>query len=151
MLKFIATDVVISKGYNSTPALRFSDSGDNVRFRVSKRVYDTRAENNTRWLNIAVKAFGDTCERVKKMQLKEGSHINLIGEYDEETWADKDTNEEKSQSVIILKEVEYASSVSQSNFQPKDTEVQQEKSTVTPEQSDNFMGYEPYGSNSFFD
>ena len=39
MLKVIATDVVISKGYDGAPALRFSEKG--VRFRVGKKVYDT--------------------------------------------------------------------------------------------------------------
>ena len=49
MFKVIATDVVISKGYDGAPALRFSENGESVRFRIGKKVYDTRAENNTRW------------------------------------------------------------------------------------------------------
>ena len=48
MFKVIATDVVISKGYDGAPALRFSENGESVRFRIGKKVYDTRAENNTR-------------------------------------------------------------------------------------------------------
>lgn len=77
MFKVIATDVVISKGFDNAPALRFSEKGDSVRFRIGKKVYDTRAENNTRWFNVSVKAFGDVCERIKKMQLKEGSFVHL--------------------------------------------------------------------------
>ena len=46
MFKVIATDVVISKGYDGAPALKFTESGESVRFRIGKKVYDTRAENN---------------------------------------------------------------------------------------------------------
>ena len=74
MFKVIATDVVISKGYDGAPALKFSENGESVRFRIGKKVYDTRAENNTRWVNLSVKAFGPVCERIKKMQLKELVH-----------------------------------------------------------------------------
>lgn len=66
MFKVIATDVVISKGYDGAPALKFSENGESVRFRIGKKVYDTRAENNTRWVNLSVKAFGPVCERIKK-------------------------------------------------------------------------------------
>ena len=86
MLKVIASDVVISKGYDGAPALRFSEKG--VRFRVGKKVYDTRAENNQRWINLSVKAFGQTSERIKKMQLKEGSFVNILGRLDEDVWED---------------------------------------------------------------
>lgn len=65
MFKVIATDVVISKGYDGAPALKFSENGESVRFRIGKKVYDTRAENNTRWVNLSVKAFGPVCEEVK--------------------------------------------------------------------------------------
>ena len=34
MLKVFATDVVISKGYDGAPALKFSEKGDSVRFRI---------------------------------------------------------------------------------------------------------------------
>ena len=79
MLKVFATDVVISKGYDGAPALKFSEKGDSVRFRIGKKVYDTRANNNYRWVNLAVKAFGTVCERIKKMQLKESSYVNIVG------------------------------------------------------------------------
>lgn len=87
MLKFFATDVSVSKGYDGSPALRFSESDgvSRVRFRVGKRVYDSRCENNHRYINLRVKASGDLCERIRKMKLKEGSFINISGRYDEET------------------------------------------------------------------
>lgn len=70
MFKVIATDVVISKGYDGAPALKFSENGESVRFRIGKKVYDTRAENNTRWVNLSAKAFGPVCERIKRCSLK---------------------------------------------------------------------------------
>lgn len=70
MFKVIATDVVISKGYDGAPALKFSENGESVRFRIGKKVYDTRAENNTRWVNLSVKAFGPVCDRIKRCSLK---------------------------------------------------------------------------------
>lgn len=111
MLKVIATDVIISKGYDNAPALKFSNGGDRemVRFRFGKKVYDRNAKDNTRWVNMTVKAFGDLCERVKKMQLKEGAVVNLIGRLDEDSWTDETTGEKKSLIVIILDEIEYAS------------------------------------------
>ena len=107
MLKLFAMEVIVSKGYDNAPALRFSEKGDSVRFRIGARVYDTRAEGNTRWVNLSVKAFGTVCDRVKRMQLKEGSRINLVGRFDEDVWEDTKTHEKKSASVIILDELEY--------------------------------------------
>lgn len=96
MFKVIATDVVISKGYDGAPALKFSENGESVRFRIGKKVYDTRAENNTRWVNLSVKAFGPVCERIKKMQLKESSFINILGRLDEDVWEDSTTHEKEA-------------------------------------------------------
>ena len=79
MLKVIFTNVVVSKGYDNAPAIRYSEKGDSVRFRIGAKQYDTRAENNTRWINLSVKAFAHICERIRKMDLKEGSYINLVG------------------------------------------------------------------------
>ena len=106
MLKFFATDVSVSKGYDGSPALRFSESDgvSRVRFRVGKRVYDSRCENNHRYINLRVKASGDLCERIRKMKLKEGSFINISGRYDEETIKDDETGKEKTYPIIILDE-----------------------------------------------
>lgn len=158
MLKVIATDVVISKGYDGAPALRFTEKG--VRFRVGKKVYDTRAENNFRWINLSVKAFGQTSERIKKMQLKEGSFVNILGRLDEDVWEDSTTHEKKSATVIIVDEIEYCSSGKHAK-ENTDTAEQQAptyQATAQPPaqpaapQNDSFTGYEPFGgANSFFD
>ena len=115
MLKLIITEAVVSKGYNDDPAVRyFSSNSENAgqvaNFRIGKRVYDSKAEKNHRWLNFTVKAFGDMCERVKRMKLKEGSYINIIARYDEESWEVRDTGETRTGAVLYLDEIEYASS-----------------------------------------
>lgn len=110
MFKVIATDAVISKGYDGAPALKYSESGESVRFRIGKKVYDTRAKNNHRWVNLSVKAFGAVCDRIKKMQVKEGSFINILGRLDEDVWEDQTTHEKKSAIVVILDEIEYCAS-----------------------------------------
>lgn len=155
MFKVFATDVVVSKGYDNSSALKFSDDGTSVRFRIGKKVYDTRAENNTRWVNVSVKAFGTVCERIKKMQLKEGSFIHIAGRLDEDNWVDTASNEKRSQIVIILDEVEYASGGGnkskdnqQANAAPATTPA---APASTPESSPNFEGYTPFGGGSFFD
>ena len=108
MFKTFATSVVISKGYEGAEALRFSENGESVRFRIGQKVYDNRVEGNYRWLNIAAKAFGTVCDRIKKMKLKEGSFVNLTARLDEEKWIDQETKEEKSQHVLIVDDIEYA-------------------------------------------
>ena len=161
MLKIFATNVVISKGFDGAPALRFSENGESVRFRIGQKVYDTRAENNTRWVNLSVKAFGQVCERIKKMQLKDGSFVNFVGRYDEDTWTDQQTHEQKSMPVIILDEIEFASGGSknkdnQKTGQQNDSAPQTGSSAsaapaAAHQTSGNFTGYEPFGGGSFFD
>ena len=164
MFKVIVTSAVISHGYNNAPALKFSDNGRSVRFRIGKKVYDPNAENKTRWINVSVKAFGNVCERIKKMQLKESSFINLEGRLDEEVWTDTNTNEQKSQFVIVLDDIEYASTGDGSKS--KDGQHQNAATQPTPApQGDpvpqtapanaagsGFTGYEPFGAGGgFFD
>lgn len=108
MFKTFATNVVVSKGYKGAEALKFSENGESVRFRIGQKIFDNRVEGNYRWLNISVKAFGTVCERIKKMKLKEGSFVNLTARLDEEKWTDKETKEEKSQHVLIVEDIEYA-------------------------------------------
>ena len=76
MMKIFISDAVVSRGYDGAPAIRLFNSengGEFAVFQVGIRKYDSRAENNHRWVNLKVKAFGDLCERIKKMSLKEGS------------------------------------------------------------------------------
>ena len=159
MLKVFATQVVVSKGYDGAAALRFSEKGDSVRFRIGKKVYDPHAENQARWINLSVKAFNGVCERIKKMQLKEGSYVNLIGRLDEDSWTDQNTGESKSMMVIILDDIEYASGGGKS----KENQAAETQQNAVPQNAadpasapaagapGNFTGYEPFGGGSFFD
>lgn len=160
MLKVFATQVVISKGYDNKPAISISRNGDSaasVRFRIGKKVYDPKAENNARWLNYSVKGFGPIVDRIEKMQLKDGSFINIEGRLDEDTWVDQQTNEKKSCTVIILDEIEYASGGGKPNSNGNATNgtnnqaPTQVPATNTGNGTGGFTGYEPFGGNSFFD
>jgi len=115
MLKFIATDVIVSKGRDDKPALRYSEDGSSIRFRIGKRVYDKREEDSHRWVNINVKAFGDLCERIKKMKLDAGSFIHIEGRYDEDVW-EVEGNTMRA-PVVILTDIEYAYSGNGNNKQ----------------------------------
>ncbi len=162
MLEVIATSAVVSRGYDGAAALRFSEKGDAVRFRIGKKVYDTRAENNTRWINLTVKAFGDICERIKKMQLKEGSFINFRGRLDEDVWTDQQTGESKSTMVVVLDDIEYAGGKpkenQESNKQQNGTApntgaaapAQPAAQSAAGQTPNGFTGYEPFGGGSFF-
>lgn len=160
MLKVFATQVVVSRGYDGAAAIKFSEKGDAVRFRIGKKLYDPNAENNARWINLAVKGFGPICERIKKMQLKDGSFVNLIGRLDEDVWEDQQTHEKKSAMVIILDDIEYASGGGKSKDNQNTDEAQGHPAASTapatpaaaPANNGGFTGYESFGGgNSFFD
>ena len=150
MFKVIVTNAVISKGYNGAPALRFSENGENVRFRFGKKVYDPRAENNTKWINMSAKAFDLVCERIKKMQLKEGSFVNLSGRIDEDVWEDTATRERKNALVVILDEIEYCSFANKANKDQGDVAAAEAEAAQTTKgngstpQESSFTGYEPF-------
>lgn len=161
MLKVFATQVVISKGYDNKPAISISkgtDTAPAVRFRIGKKVYDPKAENNARWLNYSVKGFGPIVDRIEKMQLKEGSFVNIMGRLDEDAWEDQTTHEKKSCTVIILDDIEYASGGGKSNSNNGNTTngtsnqaPAQAPAANSGDSSGGFTGYEPFGGNPFFD
>lgn len=151
MLSITITDAVISKGYNGAPAFYSSDDGRIFSFKVGTKVYDKKAENQTRWLNFNVNAFDDVAGRVRKMNLKEGSHINLAGDFDMKPWVNRTTGEVTTWPTIKLSVIEYATPPSRSEPQ------QQAQATAAaaetsgqelprPEQLSNFTGYEHFGS-----
>ena len=180
MMKIFISDAVVSRGYDGAPAIRLFNSengGEFAVFQVGIRKYDSRAENNHRWVNLKVKAFGDLCERIKKMSLKEGSYISLCGDYDEERWTDKDTGEGRSAPVIVLDDIKFSHTGGQKkeqNGNGQDTGGQgqqgysqapgasqaapaapaQSSQTMqaTTEMPQNFTGYESFsgGQNPFF-
>ena len=155
MLMFFASDVVVSKGYQNAPALKFSEKGDFVRFRVGQKVYDPRAEENHRWINITVKSFDPALiDRIRKMGLKEGSFISLSGRYDEDVWEDEETKEKRSMPCVILDNLEYsdgqkAASNSQNDSTPAPAPAADPQEGF--QMPGNFTGYEGFGGgNNFF-
>ena len=161
MIKVSAANVIVSKGYNDTDAVKFSKNGDCAMFRISEKKYDSREEDNTRWINVNVKALGSMAERVKKMKLGAGSNLVISGDMDIETWEDENSNK-KSMPVIILTHIEYqfggSSNSSKSKNDDEDEEEEEKPKAKAkgstsgkkkPEESDNFEGYSGYGN--FYD
>lgn len=166
MLKIFASNVVVSKGYQNAPALKFSEKGDFVRFRVGQKVYDPRAEDNHRWINLTVKCFdASLVDRIRKMGLKEGSFISLSGRYDEDVWEDEESHEKRSMPVIILDELEFSGGGKRSgDGQNANSSKGAPSATPAPaaapaaagfqggyQMPGNFTGYEGFGGgNNFF-
>ena len=171
MFKMIATNAIISKGYDGAPALRFSENGESksVRFRVGMSTYDKNADKNRRFVNINVKAFNGISSRIESMKLDGGAYVNITGRYDEESWEDKTTHEKKSASVLIVDDIEFchngggkqntdengappaesSGGPSERGAAPAGGQNQTPKSSAAP--PDNFTGFEGFGeTNPFF-
>ena len=150
MLAVLITGAVISKGFQDEPAIKVSDSGKAVWFRVGKKVYDSQAEDNRRWININVKGFNYMAERIKKMQLKEGVYVNIRGRLDEDVWTDKEGNTRKN-LVVIAENIEYAGGKSKDDPEDAGPVYQPQKTPLPTEAPGEFTGYEAFGGTSFFD
>ena len=111
-----------------------------------------------------VKAFGAACERIKKMQLKAGSLINITGGIlKEDVWTEGEGDKKVKKSAQFIEldsrdSIEFVSggkkpegdNQTQGSSQKKtDTSAKSDKG-ASSEQSENFEGYEPFGGGSFF-
>ncbi len=107
MLKVFGANVVVSKNFDdeANPIRELAD-GKIVSFRIGDKKYDSRAENESRWINVTVKASGTMAERVKKMKLKTGSMLIIDGELDIEKWTNDD-DELRMDTVIWLTGITY--------------------------------------------
>lgn len=90
MLSANLSNVFVSKGYEDKPAMTFVN-GENgevsvVSFNVSASVYDSKAENNKRYVSIPCKAFGAVAQRIEKMKVDAGANVNIAGILDEDRW-----------------------------------------------------------------
>ena len=139
MMLQLVTDAVISKGYGGAPAFHSSEDGRMLSFKIGCKVYDKRADKETRWVNFNVNAFDDLAERVRRMNLKEGSHINVMGNFDMKPWV----NREYAASALPKQDAQTAQ---------KAVPVQdkQEQSALPPEQLPGFTGYEPFGGGNSY-
>ena len=111
MMLQLVTDAVISKGYGGAPAFYSSEDGRMISFKIGCKVYDKKADKETRWVNLNVNAFDDLAERVRRMNLKEGSHINLVGTFDMKPWVNRETGEITAWPTIRATNIEYAASL----------------------------------------
>ena len=102
MMLQLVTDAVISKGYGGAPAFHSSEDGRMLSFKIGCKVYDKRADKETRWVNFNVNAFDDLAERVRRMNLKEGSHINVMGNFDMKPWVNRETGSGLSEGTNLL-------------------------------------------------
>jgi len=161
MIKMTVTDAFVSKGFEGKPAIYVSEKGDFLSFKIGKRIYDKRAENNTRWLNLTVKVYNNVCERVKAMNLKEGSCIHISGRFDMDSWTDNDSGRKVSAPVLIADDVEYSYNGSKKKDATNDLPPSAGNGTPPPASSggapggnpDNFDGFENFpedGTNPFF-
>lgn len=146
MMLQLVTDAVISKGYGGAPAFHSSKDGM-LSFKIGCKVYDKKADKETRWVNINVNAFDDLAERVRKMNLKEGSHINVIGSFDMRPWVNRETGEITAWPTIRAFNIEYAASAIPRQAAQKAAPAQaaQAPAAPPPEQLSGFTGYEPFG------
>lgn len=111
------------------------------------------------WQLRASVRFASASKRCSKMQLKDGSFVNLIGRLDEDVWEDQQTHEKKSAMVIILDDIEYVSGGGKSKDNQNTDEAQGHPAALTasaaaaPANNGGcFTGYESFGGgNSFFD
>ncbi len=105
MIKMIATDAMVSPGFQGQPTIWTSENGNACQFRIGCRVFDPKAENGSRWINISVKAFGKLAEKVGKMKVKEKSVLTISGRLDEESWT-KD-NVEQKRFILVADDIEF--------------------------------------------
>jgi single-stranded DNA-binding protein len=164
MIKMFVTNALISKGFEGVPAMRFSDRDETslVTFRIGMRIYDKRAKDNHRWINLNVKGFNYACERIRSMKLDAGSYVNIIGRYDEDAWEDQTTQERRSAPVLIIDEIEYGSNNQNGNGKQTRTENGNAAPAANGQrqvpaadgdnrQNDNFTGFESFGgTNPYF-
>ena len=155
MIKVFVTGAVISNGYNGAAAIKCSENRDSLRFRFGKKVYDPKAEDNCRWINLTAKAFGTgLCEKFSKMKLDAGSYVNLIGRLDEDHWVDSNTGE-KNLMVVIVDEIEYSGGGKPKDDQKSDNQNSSYSNGAPnfspPEaSSDNFTGFEQFEGENLF-
>lgn len=150
MLVVLMTGVVISKGYQDEPAIKVSDSGKAVWFRVGKKEYDPQAKDNRRWINLDIKGFNYMVERIQKMQLKEGVYVNIRGRLDEDVWTDKEGITRKK-LVVIAEDIEYAGGKAKEDSEDTTQAHQPETEPLPTEAPGEFTGYESFGGTDFFD
>ena len=124
MFKVIATDVVISKGYDGAPALKFSENGESVRFRIGKK--------ESSFINILGRLDEDVWEDSTTHEKRSAMMVIL----DEIEYCSSGGGKQRTEEA---------------GEQPR-AAAAPAKSASNGEMPGNFTGFEPFGGvNSFFD
>jgi single-stranded DNA-binding protein len=109
-------------------------------------VYDKTSEGSQRYINLTVKAFGSVAERVRNMKLDAGSHVNIIGRYDEDSWEDPETRAKKTFSVVIADEIEFSNSQRPENGNGKTYSEQKQKPAASEDYETDYPETQPMPS-----
>ena len=151
----ILENAIISRGYGNNSAIRItqSEKGEIARFSIGKRMYHPRTDDKTKWVNLSVKTDRqDLIDQIKRMQLKEGSWINLMGELKIEAWEDQSTKGEREAWVLYLAKIGYSGgSVKNKDEQSGNSSANVNGTINEPENSPNFVGYSNFNGGDFFD
>lgn len=126
----ILNNVRISKGYNGADAISANDKGTVASFKVFWSVYDSREENNIRWINRNCKCFEDVYNRIRRMKLKAGSVVNIVGSLDDEVYEDKD-GKTQHKEVIIVESITFGVSLPKDSKESKSTKKTEKKPSKT--------------------
>lgn len=102
---FTVTNARINKGYQDKPAITINEQGTFAYFQASIQKYDTKAENKTKWINIPVRVLSKKIiERIQKLNLGEGSYINLSLELDNNEFT---TNDGKKKTELAFNVIDF--------------------------------------------
>lgn len=105
---FNLAGVVVSKGYQDQPTVRLSTTPTGLRvanFRGAQPVYDSKANNNTRWVPYDFVAFGKEAERIERMNLSANSMVIISGMIDYESF--EGTNGKVNRHKFIIDGIDY--------------------------------------------
>ena len=79
MITCMITDaVVISRGTENAVEYSQNNGTETATFQVGVKMYDTRYKDNYRYNNIWISAYGDAARKVKKLNIRRGSCVEMV-------------------------------------------------------------------------
>lgn len=146
MDNIIISKAIISKDFNGSQPVRFgvTENGSMfARFRVGTKKYDKNAQNNVRWQNYTVFAYGKVAARLEKVSPTEGMSLSLIGEFSMETWTDKQGVVHETPTVF-LQGFEIIAGRQNSEKTDPDSSKEDTDEETQSSQNSSFTGYESF-------
>lgn len=131
----VMTNVSVCDGYKDNPAITFHKSNDGqqlyANFKVAQRVYDANAKDEYRYNNWRIKCIGvELVEKIKRMGIKGGSFIDLVGA---ELDMDKFPYDGKEFNLPVLK-IRNPNDIRYSDILPSDRKTNSSDKPVEPDQ-----------------